>query len=87
MTAVSAAAAPDYNDDVVRLFTVAAVFWAVVGMAMGVFIAFELAYPALNLDLPWTTFGRLRPVHTSGVIFAFGGNILIGTSFYVAQRT
>ena len=87
MTAVSAASPPDYNDDVVRLFVLAGVFWAVVGMAMGVYIAFELAYPVLNLDLPWTTFGRLRPVHTSAVIFAFGGNILLGTSFHVVQRT
>ena len=50
-------------------------------------IALELAFPALNFDLPWTTFGRLRPLHTSAVIFAFGGNVLIATSFYVVQRT
>ena len=54
---------------------------------MGVFIALQLAFPALNLGLEWTTFGRLRPLHTSAVIFAFGGNALIGTSLYVVQRT
>ena len=61
--------------------------WGLVGFTIGVFIAFQLAYPALNLGLEWTTFGRLRPVHTSAVIFAFGGNALIGTSLYVVQRT
>lgn len=81
------ARAADYNDDVVRLFVVATMFWGVVGLLAGVFIAAQLVFPALNLDLPWTTFGRLRPLHTSGVVFAFGGNALIGTSFYVVQRT
>ncbi|WP_337998173.1 cytochrome-c oxidase, cbb3-type subunit I [Oleispirillum naphthae] len=76
-----------YLEDIVKKFTVAAVFWGLVGFLVGVYIAFELAFPALNLDLPWTTFGRLRPVHTSAVIFAFGGNVLIGTSFFVVQRT
>ena len=76
-----------YNDDVVRKFTIAAIFWGVVGFAVGVLIAWQLAFPALNLDLEWTTFGRLRLVHTSAVIFAFGGNALLGTSFYVLQRT
>jgi cytochrome c oxidase cbb3-type subunit 1 len=76
-----------YDDDVVRLFMVIAVFWGVVGFLAGVYIALELAYPAFNLGLEWTNFGRLRPVHTSAVIFAFGGNVLLGTSFYVVQRT
>ena len=80
-------AAVEYDDGIVRLFVAAALFWGVVGMAMGVLIAAQMVFPSLNLDLPWTTFGRLRPVHTSGVIFAFGGNALIGTSFYVVQRT
>ncbi|MHA1598272.1 MAG: cytochrome-c oxidase, cbb3-type subunit I [Alphaproteobacteria bacterium] len=85
-----AAAAPraiEYNEDVVKNFVIAASFWGVVGMLVGVIIAFQLAFPALNLDLEWTTFGRLRPVHTSGVIFAFGGSILIGSSLYIVQRT
>ena len=81
------ATAVDYDDDVVRLFVIATLFWGVVGMAAGAFIAAQLIFPALNLDLPWTTFGRLRPLHTSGVVFAFGGNALIGTSLYVVQRT
>jgi len=76
-----------YVDDVIRKFVIAAVFWGVVGFLMGDFIAWQLAFPVLNFDLPWTTFSRLRPVHTSAVIFAFGGNVLIGTSFFVVQRT
>jgi cytochrome c oxidase cbb3-type subunit 1 len=76
-----------YDDDVVRLFMVISVFWGVVGFLAGVYIALELAYPAFNLGLEWTNFGRLRPVHTSAVIFAFGGNVLLGTSLYVVQRT
>ena len=59
-----------YNEDVVRKFTLATVFWGVVAFAAGVFIALQLAFPELNLGLPWTTFGRLRPVHTSAAIFA-----------------
>ena len=85
--AVRATDQPVYNEDVIRLFTIATMFWGVVGFAAGVFIAFQLAYPVLNLGLEWTTFGRLRPLHTSAVIFAFGGNALLGTSLYVVQRT
>ena len=76
-----------YDDQLVKLFTLASVFWAVIGLLAGVVIAFQIAYPALNLDLEWTTFGRLRPLHTSGAIFAFGGNMLMATSFFVVQRT
>ena len=75
-----------YNDDVIKLFTIAALFWGVVGMSMGLFIALELAFPLLNGE-EFFSFGRLRPVHTTGVIFAFGGNVLFGTSFFVVQRT
>ena len=71
----------------IRAFAIATAFWGVVGFLMGVLIALQLAFPLLNLDLEWTTFGRLRPVHTSAVIFAFGGNALLGTSLYVVQRT
>ncbi len=78
---------PQYNEDVVRKFVVAATIWGVVGFSVGVFIALQLAFPVLNLDLEWTTFGRLRPVHTSAVVFAFGGSILIGSSLYIVQRT
>ena len=76
-----------YYEDAVRLFVIAAVFWGVVGFLAGVFIALQLAFPALNLGLEWTSFGRLRPVHTSAVIFAFGGNVLFATSLYSVQRT
>ncbi len=86
MTTTTADVAPRYNDDVVRLFTIAAVFWGVVGFAAGLFIALQLAFPALNFE-PYLNFGRLRPVHTSAVIFAFGGNALLGTSYYIVQRT
>ena len=86
MTAYSAVAKPQYNDDIVRCFTLAAVFWGVVGMLVGLVIALQLAFPDLNFE-PWLNFGRLRPVHTSGVIFAFGGNVLFATSYFVVQRT
>ena len=77
----------NYNDAVVRAGVIATTFWGVVGFAVGLVIALQLAFPLLNFDLPWTSFGRLRPVHTSAVIFAFGGNALIATSFHVVQRT
>jgi len=76
-----------YVEAPIRAFAIATVFWGVVGFLMGVVIAFQLAFPLLNLNLEWTTFGRLRPVHTSAVIFAFGGNALFATSLFVAQRT
>jgi len=77
----------NYNIDIVRAGVIASVFWGVVGFSMGLVIALQMAFPVLNFDLPWTNFGRLRPVHTSAVIFAFGGNVLISTSFHVVQRT
>ncbi len=76
-----------YDDDPIRWGVIATLFWGVAGMAAGLYIALQLAFPALNLNLEYTTFGRLRPLHTSAVIFAFGGNALIATSFYVVQRT
>ena len=76
-----------YNEQVVRYFTLATVFWGVVAFLVGVTIAFQLAYPILNLGLEWTSFGRLRPLHTSAAVFAFGGNALFATSLYVVQRT
>ncbi len=78
---------PNYNFGPVKFATIASVIWGIAGFAVGVVIALQLAWPGLNLDLPWTSFGRLRPLHTSAVIFAFGGNVLIATSFYVVQRT
>ena len=76
-----------YDDDIIKAFTLAALFWGLVAMFMGVWIALELTYPAFNLDLPWTAFGRIRPMHTSGIIFGFAGNVLFATSFFVVQRT
>ncbi|MFG1462769.1 cytochrome-c oxidase, cbb3-type subunit I [Xanthobacter sp. DSM 24535] len=78
---------PNYNMGPVKVGTLLAVFWGVAGFLIGVIIALQLAFPVINFDLPWTSFGRLRPLHTSAVIFAFGGNVLIATSFYVVQRT
>jgi cytochrome c oxidase cbb3-type subunit 1 len=78
---------PNYNMGPVKFATIAAVFWGIAGFTVGLWAALELAFPALNLDLPWISFGRLRPLHTSAVIFAFGGNVLVATSFYVVQRT
>ncbi|MEP1470292.1 MAG: cytochrome-c oxidase, cbb3-type subunit I [Halieaceae bacterium] len=78
---------PTYNYKVVRQFAIMTVVWGIVGMLVGVLIAAQLAWPALNFDLPWTSFGRLRPLHTNAVIFAFGGCALFATSYYVVQRT
>jgi cytochrome c oxidase cbb3-type subunit I len=78
---------PNYNLGPVKFATLAAMFWGIAGFTVGLYIALELSWPIFNLDLPWTSFGRLRPLHTSAVIFAFGGNVLIATSFYVVQRT
>lgn len=77
---------PVYNDDVVRLFTLATIFWGVVGFLVGLVIALQLAFPELNIA-PYLNFGRLRPLHTSAVIFAFGGNALFASSYYIVQRT
>ncbi|HEY6924348.1 MAG TPA: cytochrome-c oxidase, cbb3-type subunit I [Steroidobacteraceae bacterium] len=76
-----------YNDRVVRQFTVMTVVWGIIGMTVGVVIAAQLIWPTLNLGIPWLAYGRLRPLHTNAVIFAFGGSALMGTSFYVVQRT
>ena len=78
---------PSYQYNIVKQFTLAALFWGVIGMLIGAQLSAELAWPFFNLDLPWLSFGRLRPLHTNAVIFAFGGSALIGTSYYVVQRT
>ena len=75
-----------YMDGVVRYGVLATIFWGVIGFLVGVVIASQLAWPGLNFE-PYFNFGRLRPLHTSAVIFAFGGNALMSTSFYVVQRT
>ena len=76
-----------YNDTVVRQFAVMTVVWGIVGMLVGVILAAQLLWPALNFDIPWLTFSRLRPLHTNAVIFAFGGSALFATSYYIVQRT
>lgn len=76
-----------YHYAVVRQFSVMTVVWGFVGMLVGLWIAMQLAWPALNFDLPWFSYGRLRPLHTNAVIFAFGGSALFATSYYVVQRT
>ncbi len=76
-----------YNDKVVRQFALMTVVWGIVGMLVGVIIAAQLLWPALNFDVPWLTYSRLRPLHTNAVIFAFGGSALFAASYYVVQRT
>ena len=76
-----------YDDQLIRFGVILTVFWGVVGFLVGLVIAAQLSFPLLNLHFEWSTFGRLRPLHTSAVIFAFGGTALITTSFYVVQRT
>ena len=76
-----------YDYAIVRNFTIMALVWGVLGMTAGLYIASELAWPFLNYDIPQITFGRLRPVHTTLVIFGFGGSALFATSYYVVQRT
>jgi cytochrome c oxidase cbb3-type subunit 1 len=78
---------PNYNYGPIKFAAIAALVWGIAGFAVGLYIALELAFPLLNFDLPWINFGRLRPLHTSAVIFAFGGNVLLASSFYVVQRT
>ena len=101
-TAVSAGNEPRYDDQIVKMFLIATVAWAVVGMLVGVWIALELAFPGLNFSLPWTalelawwpanlgvsftTFGRLRPLHTNAVIFAFAGNVCFFGIYHSMQR-
>jgi cytochrome c oxidase cbb3-type subunit 1 len=81
------AIAEEYNYDVVRLFSIATIVWGLVGMLVGVWIAAQLAFPTLAEGIPWLSYGRLRPLHTNAVIFAFGGSALLATSYYVVQRT
>lgn len=76
-----------YDLGVVRWFSVAAVIYLVVGALVGVILAAELTWPAINMDIPYITFGRLRPLHTNAVIFAFGGCTLFASAYYIVQRT
>src|ERR1041384_7004317 len=87
MTPTAAGMPATYNDKVVRQFTVMTIVWGIVGMAVGALIAAQLFWPELNFGISWLSYGRLRPLHTNAVIFAFGGSALFATSYYVVQRT
>jgi len=80
------AAAVAYDDRIVKMFLGAVILWGAVGMLVGVLIALQIAWWPANLGLPWTTFGRLRPLHTNAVIFAFGGNVCFMGIYYSTQR-
>jgi len=77
----------NYDDRVVRQFALMTIVWGIVGMSVGALLAAQLIWPALNFDIPWLSYGRLRPLHTNAVIFAFGGSALFATSYYIVQRT
>ncbi|VAV83395.1 Cytochrome c oxidase (cbb3-type) subunit CcoN [hydrothermal vent metagenome] len=79
--------APKYDDAIVKKFCIMAVVWGIVGMLVGVIAAAELAFPGVNMDLPFLSFGRIRPLHTNAVIFAFGGCVLFASIYYSLQRT
>jgi len=87
LSATTEVDSPRYDDQTVRQFVLASIFWGIIGMLVGAYIASELAFPVMNFDLPWLSFGRLRPVHTNLVIFAFGGNVLFASMYYMVQRT
>lgn len=78
---------PVFQDKIIKMFSIAAVIWAVIGFSSGVFIALEMSFPDIFPHLPWISFGRMRPFHTTAVILAFGGNTLFATSFFIVQRT
>jgi len=84
---MSKSTAVTYDYGVVRAFSIMTVVWGIVGMLVGVIIAAQMAWPELNFGIPWLSFGRLRPLHTNAVIFAFGGCALFATSYFVVQRT
>jgi cytochrome c oxidase cbb3-type subunit 1 len=83
----TATAPANYDDRVVRQFALMTIVWGIVGMSVGALLAAQLIWPALNFDIPWLSYGRLRPLHTNAVIFAFGGSALFATSYYIVQRT
>ncbi|MCB1309553.1 MAG: cbb3-type cytochrome c oxidase subunit I, partial [Leptospiraceae bacterium] len=77
---------PEYNDRVVKGFAISAMVWGAAAMTVGVLIAFQLVFPALNLELPWTSFGRLRPLHTNAAIFGFALSIVFASVYHSMQR-
>ncbi|OYZ33891.1 MAG: cytochrome C oxidase Cbb3, partial [Polynucleobacter sp. 16-46-70] len=76
-----------FNYKVVSQFAIVTVLWGIVGMLVGVVLAAQLIWPDITLNIPWLSYGRLRPLHTNAVIFAFGGSALFATSYYIVQRT
>ena len=76
-----------FNYKVVRQFALVTVLWGIVGMLVGVILAAQLIWPDITFNIPWLSYGRLRPLHTNAVIFAFGGSALFATSYYIVQRT
>jgi cytochrome c oxidase cbb3-type subunit 1 len=76
-----------YHDRIVRVLVMCAVAWSVLAMSAGVYLAAELVWPTIDFGQPWLSFGRLRPLHTNGIIFGFGISALMGTAFYSVQRT
>ncbi|WP_371068231.1 cbb3-type cytochrome c oxidase subunit I, partial [Salmonella enterica] len=77
----------NFNYKVVRQFALVTVLWGIVGMLVGVILAAQLIWPDITMNNPWLSYGRLRPLHTNAVIFAFGGSALFATSYYIVQRT
>ena len=76
-----------YEDSLIKPMAVLAILWSLIGMGAGLYAAAEMVWPALNFELPWLTFGRLRTVHTNGIVFGFGGTALMAASMYSVQRT
>src|SRR5436189_3580331 len=86
MTTTATKTTIEYDDTPVRQFMIASIAWGIVGMLVGVLIATQLAFFQLNFNTPWLTFGRLRPLHTNAVIFAFVGNMMFAGIYYSTQR-
>ncbi len=76
-----------FNYKVISQFAIVTVLWGIVGMLVGVILAAQLIWPEITFNIPWLSYGRLRPLHTNAVIFAFGGSALFATSYYIVQRT
>jgi len=87
MAVTALSSTEQYNFDIVKKFSIMTIVWGVIAMSAGVYIASELAWPFLNFDIPYITFGRLRPVHTTSALFGFGASALFASSYYIVQRT
>ena len=85
--AISGSQDANFNYKVVSQFAIVTVLWGIVGMFVGVVLAAQLIWPEITMNIPWLSYGRLRPLHTNAVIFAFGGSALFATSYYIVQRT